>query len=122
MLLDTYAWIEYFKATEKGEKVKKLIENSNCFTSAISLAEISYFAQIQNLDKDEALTTVKQLSTIIDLEHQALESAGAIKAEKRKTVKDIGLIDSIIIAVSRTYQLPIVTGDSHFKGENLILI
>ena len=41
MLVDSFAWIEYFMGTEKGEKVKDIVEsNVRLYTSPIVIAEI----------------------------------------------------------------------------------
>jgi hypothetical protein len=40
-VIDSYAWIEYFQGSEYGKKAKKYIENGNCATPTIVLAELS---------------------------------------------------------------------------------
>ena len=41
MMLDSFAWMEYFMGTPKGEKVKKLVDNDlQLYTSPIVVAEI----------------------------------------------------------------------------------
>lgn len=122
MILDTYAWIELFNGTTKGKKVKELIALNQCFTSAISIAELSEWVEKEKLDRKHVFHTVKNLSTLIEISQDDLELAGILKTEKRKTVKDFGMIDSIILATAKNYKLKIVTGDKHFKGENTIML
>ncbi|MBI4044624.1 MAG: PIN domain-containing protein [Candidatus Diapherotrites archaeon] len=122
MILDTYAWIELFNGTTKGKKVKELIALNQCFTSAISIAELSEWVEKEKLDRKQVFHTVKNLSTLIEISQDDLELAGILKTEKRKTVKDFGMIDSIILATAKNYKLKIVTGDKHFKGENTIML
>lgn len=122
MLLDTYAWIELFNGTEKGLKVKKIIEEKTCFTSSICLAELSEWIEKENLNRNELLTVIRKNSTIIEAEQQVMELAGIIKVQQRKTKKGFGLVDAIILATAKVYNLKIVTGDQHFKGENAILL
>ncbi len=117
MLLDTYAWIEYFIGYEKGRIVKKIIRERECFTSAISLAEISYWLAKYNHNQEKFLSSVKKLSTMISLDNDLLEAAGRISYQKKKKIKDFGMIDAIILATSRAYSLPVVTGDKHFSEE-----
>ena len=42
VLVDSWAWIEYFKGTCAGEKVKELLENSQdkVIVSAVNIAEV----------------------------------------------------------------------------------
>ena len=40
-IIDSYAWVEYFKGSEQGESAKDFIENKNSATSVITIAELS---------------------------------------------------------------------------------
>ena len=40
-ILDSYAWIEYFRGSKKGEKVREFIQNEKCFTPSIVIAELA---------------------------------------------------------------------------------
>lgn len=122
MLLDTFAWIEFFKGTVKGQKVKEILADNPCFTSAISIAELSEWVEKEKLGRKHVFHTVKNLSAIIELSQEELEFAGILKLEKRKTAKDFGIIDAIILAVSKNRKLKLVTGDRHFQGENVLML
>ena len=123
MLFDTFAWIEYFTKTQNTDKVKKILfESPQCFTSAISLAELSQWIEKENLNRSEILSNVKKLSLIIDLNNDLLEFAGIINFNKRKSIKDFGLIDSIILATAKAHNLQLVTGDKHFANEPNVLL
>ena len=39
-VIDSYAWIEYFRGTASGEKARQFIEKGSATTSAITLAEL----------------------------------------------------------------------------------
>ncbi len=122
-ILDTFAWVELFKKTEKGAKVFELIKSSPCFTSSISIAEISYWCEENRIGRKAQLDYAKSLSRIIDADHQILELAGVLKAEKRKTAgSDFGLVDAIILATGRMHGLQLVTGYPHFKNENVLML
>ncbi|MFH1256199.1 MAG: PIN domain-containing protein [Candidatus Diapherotrites archaeon] len=122
MLLDTYAWVEFFKGTGKGEKVKELLRKNACFSSAISLAELSEWIEREGIERDKVIPVVKKLSSIIEVDQQTFELAGIIKVKKRETAKGFGLIDAIILATARQYNLKLVTGDKHFQGENTLIL
>jgi len=117
MLLDTYAWVEYFNGTAKGGKVKKLLKEEQCFTCAISLAELSEWAMREKRGHEKALQAVKKTSIIIGLDNDLLEAAGKINYGKKQKIKNFGMIDAIILAASKAYSLPVVTGDKHFASE-----
>ena len=122
MILDTYAWIELFKGGAKGQKVKGLLESGKCFTSGISIAELSEWIEKDKAHRQFVFHTVETLSTVLEINRETLELGGILKAEKRKTIKDFGMIDAIILATARQYSLPVVTGDAHFRGENSIML
>lgn len=122
MLLDTFAWIEIFQSTSKGQKANELIRSRQCYTSAISLAEISAWVEKEKLDRTIQMNAVRQSTIILALDEALLEQGGILKTQKRKTIPDFGLIDAIILATAKQYQLPIVTGDAHFAGENVIFL
>jgi len=122
LLLDTYAWVEFFNGTEKGKKVKAILKKENCFTSTICLAELSEWIERENINRKEKMHEIKTLSSILELDQEILELAGILKVQKRKKEKGFGLIDAIILATAKTYKLKIVTGDKHFKEENTIML
>ena len=117
MLLDTYAWVEFLRGTAKGNKVKNFLNETQCFTCAISLAELSLWAINENLDGKKILDAVKKLSVIINPDNELLEAAGAIAYRKKLKFRNFGIIDAIILAASKSYSLKVVTGDMHFADE-----
>ena len=122
MLLDTHAWVEFIRGTERGKKVRNFLKKETCFTSQISVAEISSWCCRVNLNRKTYLALVKSQSRIIPLTDDLLEHAGQIHCDKRKKIRDFGLIDAIILSTAKHYSLPIVTGDRHFETENSIML
>lgn len=122
MLFDTSAWIEYFKVSEQGKKVKQMLQQTKCYTCSLSIAELSEWLEKNHFDRKKYLSGVKSLSEIIDPSHEILEVAGILKFKKRETINDFGLIDAIILATAKQYEMQIVTKDRHFVGENVLLI
>ncbi|RLI77576.1 hypothetical protein DRP05_09740 [Archaeoglobales archaeon] len=49
MMVDSFAWMGYFMGTEKGKKVKEIVESDEIlYTSPVILAEI--FSKTQRTD------------------------------------------------------------------------
>jgi predicted nucleic acid-binding protein len=122
VIIDTSAWVEFFRATEKGKMVNGIVDSNPCFTSAISIAEISEWSEKEKKDRCAILAGIKSLSTMIDLKEDILELAGILKIEKRKKIKDFGIIDAIVLATAKQYGLRIVAKDRHFVGEDAIIL
>ncbi len=114
-LIDAYAWIEYLEGTEQGEKVKKILKEHKCFTSAVTLAEVVSKAKRTNTDPEIAFQAITLNSKVLPVNEDTANRAGIIHAEKRKKIKDFGLADSFILA-QRAKKQKILTGDAHFKG------
>ncbi len=88
-LIDTYAWVEYFIGSKKGEKVKKIIEDENnvILTPECCLAEIKGWAIRENMDFEELYNIVRKVSDIQCILTQDWLDAAVIRSEMRKTIK-----------------------------------
>ncbi|MBI4044086.1 MAG: hypothetical protein HY392_00065 [Candidatus Diapherotrites archaeon] len=58
-------------------------------------------------------------SQILETSAQEWLKAAETKFQKRKTVKDFGLVDALILTKSTEMQVKIITTDNHFKNEKL---
>ncbi|MFH1521043.1 MAG: PIN domain-containing protein [Candidatus Micrarchaeota archaeon] len=123
-LLDSYAWIEYFDGSTLGKKVTKILTSSECFTSSLSIAEVTIKLLKKNKDTQAGFSIMKQLSKELPVDHNTSFEAAELYVEKRKKLKDIGIVDVIIMTQAKQNNLVIVTGDrEHFKNEkNVILL
>ncbi len=117
-LLDTYAWIEYFEGSEKGEKVDKLISapENEIFSNPVILAEVVSKAKRSGNDSEVALAAVRQLSKMIDIDLDTGRLAGELHYRYKKEHTDFGMIDALVLATSINIKAKIVTGDPHFKA------
>lgn len=121
-IIDTYAWIEYFKASEMGKVAKQYIEKEKTFTPTIVVAEIS-----RKLLKDIALGVetsegrmqrlefIRSISRIVDLDFETAIKAGEINERLKNQAIGWGLADSIILCVAESLDGKVVTGDEHFR-------
>lgn len=118
-VFDSFAWIEYFKGSEQGVKVKNFLETGSVATPTMVLAELS-----DNYAKNELLTLWKKdlafiisKTIIIDLDAEIANKAGAFKAEIRNKLKNnFSLGDAIVYQTAQKLGAKIVTGDYHFKN------
>jgi predicted nucleic acid-binding protein len=122
--IDSYAWIEHFSGTEKGRKIKELMDNSDeVYTPDVVLAEIArkYLREGQKeATINSRLDVITSASTIIAIDSQlAFEAATAYlelkKNAKKHQLNTPGPFDAIILATCRLLKAKIVTGDEHFK-------
>jgi predicted nucleic acid-binding protein len=122
-VIDAYAWIEYFRASEPGEGAKKYIESDDAATPTIVVAEISrkLLREIELGNETQEgrlkrLEFIRATSRIVDLDFEIAAEAGKIDVDMKKKVKGWGLADSIILCTARNAKGNVVTGDEHFRG------
>ena len=120
-LLDTWAWIEFYIGSEKGREIYQKIENEECYTSIVSLAEMSDNYRSGNLKSDNKWSEIRKFveskTEIINLTSSICSSAGEIKKKEREKFPDFGLMDAIILATAREHSLELITGDKHLKDK-----
>ena len=117
MMLDSFAWMEYFMGTPKGEKVQKLVDDdSQLYTSPIVIAEI-YSKSLRTDGKAEERKDfiIKRCAVVVFDINIAVEAA-KIHAQNRVKINDFGLADAIILAAARSRKTKVLTGDPHFKN------
>ncbi len=125
-VIDSFAWIEYFMGTKKGEKIKPLIESTEeKITPTICLSEV-YAKTLKTENQDLAekqRTFIKEKSSIAPLDEQTAVEAAKVNCKMKKEIDGWGLADSIVYATGQIKKAKIVTGDEHFKDlENTLFI
>jgi predicted nucleic acid-binding protein len=129
-IIDTYAWIEYFKASEMGEVAKEFIESEHSVTPTIVVSEIS-----RKLRKDidlgnetregrlRRLEFIRSTSRIVDLDFEIAVEAGEISENLKVETKGWGLADSIVLCTARSLKGKVITGDEHFRRlDNVVFV
>jgi predicted nucleic acid-binding protein len=118
MLLDTSAWIEFFMDTEKRGAVFNVLKTRECFTSILTLAEISNWCWKNNLSGqiEPYVDGIKTNSRVLGVDEEILVNAGKLNYERKKIVNGWGLADSVLLSTAQVYGLEILTKDFDFKG------
>ena len=125
IVIDTYAWIELLIGSERGNKVKELMENAEeVYTPSTVLAETARKFLREGTD-EKTINTWLEIITTASVITQ-IDSATALEAAKcqlelsqqAKILKQNtpSLFDAIVYATARINQCKIITGDEHFKN------
>lgn len=124
IVIDTYAWIELLIGSEKGNKVKELMENAEeVYTPSTVLAETARKFLREGTDEKTitvwleiitAASVITQIDSTTALEAAKcqLELAKKAKTSKQNTPS---LFDAIVYATARINQCKILTGDGTLK-------
>ena len=129
-VIDAYAWIEYFRASEYGKVAKEYIESKDSVTPSIVVSEISRKLQKEIEVGNEAsdgrskrLEFISATSHVVELDYELAVIAGKTDCDMKKKEKGWGLTDSIVLCTARGLKAKVVTGDDHFKNlENVVFI
>ena len=114
-IIDTYAWIEYFRGTETGDRIQSKIDIGGNITPTIVLGELKKKYVEEDIEGfDEDLRFIKSKSEILPLDEQTAINAGEIRSTIG--ISGIGIVDCILIALSRQLNVKVLTGDSHFQN------
>ncbi len=110
-VFDSYAWVEYFAGTERGTKVKKIVDNSEIiYTPAICLTEIKSKYLREDRDPSERLDFIESRSLILAIDKEVALKAGQMKVNHR-----LHTTDALIYSCALIKKCEVVTGDPHFK-------
>jgi len=125
IVIDAYAWIEFFTGSKKGRRVKEMLENADeVYTPDTVLAELARKYVREGADDktvEARLETMSAASNISNINAElALEAARCyleLAAKARETKLNLpSLFDAIVLATGRTLESKIVTGDEHFRN------
>lgn len=123
--MDSFAWVELFLGSAKGEKTRRLIsEAEEVRTPDIVLAEISRKYHRERLDPrivGKRLETVSSATIVTEIDTNLAVRTGPTYLEllnkaKRERLNSPSLFDAIILATARQYDSSVVTGDEHFRS------
>ena len=122
IVFDSYAWIEYFRGSEEGEKVDEFIKSKiEIITPTIVIAELS--DKYRRLDKEEEWKERRKFislrSKIVPLTSETADKAGKIKKVKREEFNDFLLADGMILAIAELEEALVLTGDPHMVGPKI---
>lgn len=123
-ILDAFAWIEYLIGSEKGDKVKKLIENgaNEIFTSLVTLAEVVSVTEREKRDSGAVYYHMLMLSKFTGLSPEFSQEAGSTHAKTKKKMRNFGLADAFVLTAAKKLGATIVTGDSHFRRLHKVVL
>lgn len=118
VLVDSWAWIEYFKGSDLAAQAKEIIESSQkILLSTINASEIYHF-----LLKNKAAEAEELIKFALDSSFVIpIDSSIALKAARIKHDRKIGLADCIVLATAEENNAEILTGDDDFKDMNNVI-
>ena len=101
-IVDSFAWVEYFRGTDAGRVVAELRDK---------------YVREHLPDWSRDLAFIKEMTVLVPEDELIAVRAGETKNRMRtEGRRDFGLIDGIIYETAREADAILVTGDPHFRG------
>jgi len=115
-VIDSYAWVEYFRGSARGAKTRDHIESRSAATSTITIAELQEkYLREKWTSFAEDMSFIIARTTLIPVDRTIALQAGQINHTRKKVQKDWGMADSIVLATAREMSAGVLTGDQHFR-------
>ncbi|MCL6002429.1 MAG: PIN domain-containing protein [Thermoplasmatales archaeon] len=122
MLIDTSAWVEFLLGSRKGNRVRERINSEACYSSIVTIAELSNWAQRENQATERIIDAVKELSAVIGLDEDIAVLAGKLNFNRKKENRKWGIMDSMILATAEMYDMEILTCDNDFSDVSKVTV
>ncbi|MBI2576204.1 PIN domain-containing protein [Candidatus Woesearchaeota archaeon] len=116
-ILDASGWIEYLRGGFLADKVEKVLDEEECYTSLVTLAEITSKVKRKGYDPHVAFRVITTHSNILPLTLEDAFQLGILHAEERMKKPSFGFGDATLLAMARKIGGKILTKDAHFKDK-----
>jgi len=111
--LDSSAIIELLRGTEKGKKIRQIIENEAVATTTITLNEV--LIGVPTRHKTMIVNFLKTFQ-ILPFDEESGYQSVTIEEHLTAKGKPIGKLDVFIAAVCLTHEIKLITTDKDFKN------
>lgn len=114
ILVDTSAWIEFFKKKEPWHgTVSGLMDDKRICCAGIVLAELIQGAKSEK--EIEILRDFRHVFEFLDESVDLWQAAGELSNTLQRKGKSVGLSDCYLAASAKSHQVKILTLDKHFN-------
>jgi predicted nucleic acid-binding protein len=115
ILIDTSAWIEYFKNKSEGlsNKVDEILSKHEVYVPKVVIAEL-----IQGSKSEREISVIEDFVVafnIIDQKEDTWIKAGKLSFSLKKKGKNVNLTDCYIAMIAKDYACHILSLDEHFR-------
>lgn len=115
ILIDTSAWIEYFKDKSAGlsKRVDEILSKYEVYVPKVVIAEL-----IQGSKSEREVSIIEDFVdafNIIDQKEDTWIKAGRLSFNLKKKGKNVNLTDCYIAVIAQEYDCQILSLDFHFK-------
>ncbi|MFH0973543.1 MAG: PIN domain-containing protein [Candidatus Micrarchaeota archaeon] len=109
---DTWAWIEYFAGSKKGERVKAIVDSTEAIvTPSLCLLELKakYLKENKSCEKEIEFVCFRSKIAVLSKEI-------ALRAAEEKIERGLHASDAVVYATAVLAESKLFTGDPHLRG------
>ena len=121
-IIDSSAWIEYYRGSYKGQQIINIIEKEKIATSILAIAELADKFEREDQVFTDLFLFIQSRSAILNMNYNIALQAAKLKKIQRKKNGKFGLIDAIHLATAIQENAIFVTSDTDFNGINEAII
>ncbi|MBI2550226.1 PIN domain-containing protein [Candidatus Woesearchaeota archaeon] len=121
-VIDSSAWVEYLLGTDKGHRIRPLIDREDIATSIIAIAEIADKLVRNNVRFHVMLQFIQRRAVIIPLSVELALKAAQLKKEIRMKKEKFSLADGVHLATALQEAAVLVTADPDFSGLDNVMV
>jgi PIN domain nuclease of toxin-antitoxin system len=116
VIVDSWAWVEYLKGTEAGEKVRRYLESGEAYTHSVTISEVISKLVRKGLDIEMAIRTLTSLPRVVETTRASAVQVGELHAKVRKKSPNFSLADAFVLDAAQRLGIKVLTGDPDFEG------
>jgi len=121
-VFDSFAWLELFDGTPRGQHVKKILDQGGHEITTTSANYYEVFYRIEQklgpIIRDQHMHYITNNSRIIPIDREIAEVAAQLRLTDR-----LSAIDAFTLAAARISKGKVVTGDKDFqKFKNEVIL
>ncbi|MDE1855973.1 MAG: PIN domain-containing protein [Candidatus Micrarchaeota archaeon] len=115
-VVDSWAWIEYFRGSRYGDIAKRHMDAGELFTSSFTVSEVTSKFDREGLDVDEAFKAIISKSAVVSVDAADAKEAGMLHSSTKKLRPNFSLGDAFVLHTAKKLGAKVLTGDPDFKG------
>lgn len=115
LILDSWAWLEYFLGSKAGLVVKRHIEEEEAYTHSVTISEVISKLRRQGKDTEDAIQSFAALPRIVDTDRGNAAKVGELHARTRTDIPNFSLADAFVLEAARRMELKVLTRDPDFR-------
>lgn len=117
-VVDTSGWIEYFRQSKVGEKIRQRLIEGEIITPTVVLGEFRKKYVDEKYDDakfQEDYQVIRFMGEVVGLSSEIAIRAGEMRATCG--VRGMSLVDCIVLTLAESKEGKAISTDKHFKGQ-----